>query len=179
VTEEQRHDAEQEFILAETRHRMKNLFAVVRAIAMQTKAKTADVVEYRDTFLARLDVALRAQGLATNQETTDLEVLLWNVVGELGTGRLHANGPPVELALALIEREEIDAAILDVHLGDEFVFPVTERHDELDASFVFATSYDPAFIPKEFSRFVLCEKPTELEKIAKALFGSGPSSGMH
>ncbi|WP_311043480.1 response regulator [Rhizobium lentis] len=85
----------------------------------------------------------------------------------------------VEAALALIEQEEIDAAILDVHLGDEFVFPVAEKLDELDIPFVFATSYDPAFIPKEFSGFTLCEKPTELEKIAKALFASGPSSGMH
>jgi len=34
VTEKQRHDAEQEFIIAQARHRMKNLFAVVRAIAM-------------------------------------------------------------------------------------------------------------------------------------------------
>ncbi|WP_245276706.1 hypothetical protein [Rhizobium leucaenae] len=34
---------------------------------MQTRAKTADVVESRDTFLARLDVALHAQELAASQ----------------------------------------------------------------------------------------------------------------
>ncbi|CAN7643949.1 PAS domain-containing protein [Rhizobium sp. LjRoot98] len=39
VTERQLHDAEQEFIIAETRHRMKNMFAVVRAIAMHTYAE--------------------------------------------------------------------------------------------------------------------------------------------
>jgi two-component sensor histidine kinase len=98
VTEKQRHDAEQEFIIAETRHRMKNLFAVVRAIAMQTKARTNDVVDYRDTFLARLDAALRAQELTASQEMTDLESLLREAVGVLGTGRLHTNGPPADLS---------------------------------------------------------------------------------
>lgn len=98
VTERQRHSAEQEFIIAETRHRMKNLFAVVRAIAMQTKARTADVVDYRDTFLARLDIALRAQELTASQDMADLETLLREAVGGLGAGRLHTNGPPVEIS---------------------------------------------------------------------------------
>lgn len=98
VTERQRHNAEQEFIIAETRHRMKNLLAVVRAIAMQTKVKTDDVFHYRDTLLARLDVALRAQELTASQDKADLETLLRWAVGELGTGRLHTNGPPVEIS---------------------------------------------------------------------------------
>jgi two-component sensor histidine kinase len=49
VTERQRHDAEMEFMVAETRHRMKNLFAVVRAIAMQTETDDRTAGEYRDT----------------------------------------------------------------------------------------------------------------------------------
>lgn len=79
----------------------------------------------------------------------------------------------VEQALRLIEQERIDAAILDVHLGDEFVFPVAEELDRLDIPFVFATGYDPAFIPKKFTGFAFCEKPAELENIAAALFGKG------
>ena len=85
---------------------------------------------------------------------------------------------PVETvadALELIDGSEIDAAILDVHLGDEFVFPVADRLDELDIPCVFATGYDPAFIPMAYSGFALCEKPTELAKIARALWGGGPT----
>jgi CheY-like chemotaxis protein len=77
----------------------------------------------------------------------------------------------VRSALDLIEVEEIDAAILDVHLGDEFVFPVAEELERRAIPFVFATGYDPSIIPAKFTGFVLCEKPTELGKIAKALFG--------
>lgn len=76
-------------------------------------------------------------------------------------------------ALALIEREQVDAAILDVHLGEEMVFPVAEELGECDIPFVFATGYDPSFVPRKYSGFALCEKPTELEKIAQALFGPG------
>jgi two-component SAPR family response regulator len=78
----------------------------------------------------------------------------------------------VEQALVLIDDTAIDAAILDVHLGDEFVFPVAERLEELEVPFVFATSYDPAFIPRRFNGFSLCEKPTELGRIARALWKS-------
>ncbi|SEL83588.1 response regulator [Xaviernesmea oryzae] len=79
----------------------------------------------------------------------------------------------VNEALTLIETEAVDAAILDIHLGDELVFPVAERLAELDIPFVFATGYDPSIIPENFTGFALCEKPTELEAIARELFGPG------
>ncbi|NWJ27589.1 response regulator [Rhizobium sp. RM] len=79
----------------------------------------------------------------------------------------------VDDALELISSRKIDGAILDVHLGDELVFPVAERLDELDIPFVFATGYDPNVVPEKFSGFTLCEKPTELGKIARALFANG------
>ncbi|TCL66338.1 response regulator [Rhizobium sp. BK251] len=77
----------------------------------------------------------------------------------------------VQHALDLIEEEFIDAAILDVHLDGELVFPVAERLEELRIPYVFATGYDPTIVPLSFAGFVLCEKPIELENIAKALFG--------
>lgn len=77
----------------------------------------------------------------------------------------------VDQALELIQDEDVDAAILDVHLDGEMVFPVAERLDELKIPYVFATGYDPSIIPARFTGFVLCEKPIEIERIARALFG--------
>ncbi|MBX5162033.1 MULTISPECIES: response regulator [unclassified Rhizobium] len=74
-------------------------------------------------------------------------------------------------ALDLIDREHIDAAILDVYLGDELVFAVADELEARDINFVFATGYDPSHIPVKYKGFALCEKPTELEQIAVALFG--------
>ncbi|MBB5577969.1 MULTISPECIES: response regulator [Rhizobium] len=80
----------------------------------------------------------------------------------------------VDQALDLIQDEDVDAAILDVHLDGEMVFPVAERLNELKIPYVFATSYDPSIIPTRFTGFVFCEKPIEIEHIARALFGPRP-----
>ncbi|ANK87841.1 MULTISPECIES: response regulator [unclassified Rhizobium] len=83
-------------------------------------------------------------------------------------------GPTANIhrALDLIAGEDVDAAILDVHLGDELVFAVADELEARQINFVFATGYDPSFVPTKYNGFALCEKPTELEKIAVALFGA-------
>lgn len=85
----------------------------------------------------------------------------------------------VQDALELLATSEINGAILDVHLGDEFVFPVAEKLDEANIPFVFATGYDASVIPAKFSGFTLCEKPTELGKIASALFSADRSAALN
>ena len=97
VTERQHHDAEMEFIVSETRHRMKNLAAVVRAIVLQTGVDDRSVVEYRDTLLGRLDTTFRAQEIAATNDNADFETLLRQAVSEPGVGRLHLDGPDVQL----------------------------------------------------------------------------------
>ncbi|MCL7999807.1 PAS domain-containing protein [Brucella sp. 21LCYQ03] len=98
VTERQRINAEQEFIIAETRHRMRNMFAVVRAVAMHTYANDPAALAYRDTFLKRLDVTLRAQEIAASGETSDLETLVLRAASQISRGRLRTEGPAVEVA---------------------------------------------------------------------------------
>lgn len=97
ITDRQRHDAEKDFIIAEMRHRMKNLFFVVRVLATETQAEGRTGVDYRDTFLARLDVTLRAQEVAATADTTDFEALLRRSVGEPAVERLRCEGPPIEI----------------------------------------------------------------------------------
>lgn len=97
VTERQRHDAEMDFVLGETRHRMKNLFAVVRALALQTQAEGRTAAEYRDAFLGRLEVTLRGQEIAARNEGADLKDLLQQAAGETWSDRISCNGPIVHL----------------------------------------------------------------------------------
>lgn len=80
----------------------------------------------------------------------------------------------VEEAFELFDTSDIDAAILDIHLGDEFVFPVAERLDAMGVPFVFATNHDASILPGRFKGFSLCEKPTELGRIAQALWKQEP-----
>ncbi|WP_343073726.1 hypothetical protein [Rhizobium hidalgonense] len=55
---------------------------------MQTKTEDRTATEYRDIFLARLEIMLRAQEIASTGETTDFEMLLRQSVSEPGVRRL-------------------------------------------------------------------------------------------
>ncbi|MDR9805712.1 response regulator [Rhizobium hidalgonense] len=74
-------------------------------------------------------------------------------------------------ALDLIDQERIDAAILDIHLGDELVFAVADELESRNINFVFATGYNLSDLPVRYRGVALYEKPPELEMIASALFG--------
>lgn len=87
-----------EFIISETRHRMKNLFSVVRAIALQTDVKGRTAADHRKTLLGRLETTFRAQEIAATSDTADLETLLRQAISEPGAGRLYCSGPAVLLA---------------------------------------------------------------------------------
>lgn len=122
---------------------------------------------YLSLFAGKTILIVEDEYFLADETRQKLELLGGTVVGPAAN---------VEDALQLIFSSEIDGAILDVHLGDEFVFPVAEELEAADVPFVFATGYDVSIIPAKFSGFALCEKPTELGKIAFALFG--PSGGV-
>jgi PAS domain S-box-containing protein len=61
VTERRREDTQNDILLGETRHRMKNLLALVRALATQTEVEGRSGEEYRDAFLGRFEAVLRAE----------------------------------------------------------------------------------------------------------------------
>jgi PAS domain S-box-containing protein len=99
VTERHRIDAEKDFTISETRHRMKNLLAVVRAVAMQTETEERTAEEYRNTFLGRLEVALRAQDIVAIAQKADFATLLQSAVGAAGIERVRIQaGPSAELS---------------------------------------------------------------------------------
>lgn len=98
VTERQRRDLEKDMILSETRHRMRNLFAVVRSLAMRIKVDNLTAAEYRDRFLNRLQGTLRAQEVAASSEAVDLETLALQAVGETAVPQLTCVGPTVVIA---------------------------------------------------------------------------------
>jgi CheY-like chemotaxis protein len=78
--------------------------------------------------------------------------------------------PSVDLALDLLESRKIDAAILDIDLAGETVYPLADMLSERKIPFVFATGYDASLMPEKYRGFILCEKPTELAVIAVTLF---------
>ena len=64
-------------------------------------------------------------------------------------------------ALAAIEADEIDAAILDVNLDGEMVYPLAELLTERGVPFIFVTGYGAESIDERFTHIPVIQKPVE------------------
>ena len=83
--------------------------------------------------------------------------------------------PTVEDALALLAAEVVppDAAILDVNLGGQLAYPLADHLREQGVPFVLATGYDAQSIPAAYANVPRCEKPLDVRRCLRALFGEG------
>ncbi|MBL6082349.1 PAS domain-containing protein [Belnapia sp. T18] len=104
VTDRGRAEAEKDVLLAETRHRMRNLLSVVRALAGQTRTAGRTGEEYRDAFLGRLEALIRAQDASlSGGSAADLADLVGRTLEPVGAGRARVEpGPAVRLAAAQV-----------------------------------------------------------------------------
>jgi CheY-like chemotaxis protein len=77
----------------------------------------------------------------------------------------------VDDALDLIEEAgALDAAVLDMNLQGEMVYPVADALLARGVPFVFATGYDAASIPAKYETIVRYEKPVAAHNVGRALF---------
>jgi CheY-like chemotaxis protein len=72
-------------------------------------------------------------------------------------------------ALVLLRHERPDAAVLDINLRGETVFPVADALAERGVPFVFATGYDESAVPPAYRAVPRWEKPFNPQTLAKAL----------
>ena len=82
--------------------------------------------------------------------------------------------PSVRKALRLIENETIDAAVLDVNLGEEVSFPIAEALEAKAVPFVFCTGYNSGDIPEEWQHATIVLKPLKMELVKQLLANSSP-----
>jgi len=81
-----------------------------------------------------------------------------------------AKCPGVAEALgAIAAATDLDAAILDINLSGEMVFPVADRLERLGIPFIFATGYDPDVLPDRHADKIVLRKPVEVESLALVL----------
>ncbi|ACL62972.1 response regulator [Methylobacterium nodulans] len=77
--------------------------------------------------------------------------------------------PELEQVLALPADEPMDAAVLDVNLKGQFVFPLADALREDGVPFVFATGYNESAIPGAHKDVPRWEKPFKPEDLTRAL----------
>ena len=99
VTEAQRHAAHLELMVAELRHRTRNLVAVTRSISERTLRESSSLEEYSQAFRTRLGALARVQSLlsrlAGDERVTFDEILRCELraLGLDGDARVDLDGP--------------------------------------------------------------------------------------
>ena len=106
-------------------------------------------------ILAVEDEYMLAQDLALFLEQQGV-----TVVGPVGT---------VQAALGLATRETLDAAILDVNLHNQPVYPVADVLIERGVPIVFATGYDELLMQRPYLNLPRCSKPLDKEALLQVL----------
>ena len=84
----------------------------------------------------------------------------------------QAVGPAMCLqnGLELVEANNLDAALLDINLGDEWVWPLARRLDEHRVPFVFISAQcTQSDLPEELSHATCLDKPAVADEVAGAL----------
>ena len=99
ATDRRRADSDKDILLAETRHRMKNLFAVLRAVATQTKIEGRTAEQYRDIFLGRFEAVINAHTfISEHGSDADLSALVEQILRPFAGPRADVSpSPPVAL----------------------------------------------------------------------------------
>lgn len=112
ITERMEADKTQKLLLAELNHRVKNMLAIVQAIAQQTARSTTDPSEFSERFAGRVRSLSRVHSLLTTAtwQGTDLRTLIEDQLLQVTVDntRLVATGPDVHLE----PQEAVNLALL-------------------------------------------------------------------
>ena len=97
-----------------------------------------------------------------------IALLVEDMVVEFGS---EVVGPAAKFedAMRLAREADIDAAILDVNLGGQVIFPVADALEERGIGFIFATGYGASVLPARFRDSPTLPKPFSYEKLAAEL----------
>jgi two-component SAPR family response regulator len=93
-------------------------------------------------------------------------MMMRDILTELG---FTVVGPYSRLAEAMVAavHEEIDAGIIDVNLGGEFVYPVADVLAARKIPFVFVTGYGVESIDRRFGYVPIIKKPVQRQVLQK------------
>jgi CheY-like chemotaxis protein len=77
--------------------------------------------------------------------------------------------PSVRQALALVEKEPFDGALLDLKLSSERVYPVADALDQRGIPYIFMTGYGVDIIHADYRSRPAIQKPFTLEALEHAM----------
>lgn len=75
----------------------------------------------------------------------------------------------VAQALKLIEENDVDAAVLDLNIAGELVYPVANALEALGLPYIFATGYDISNLAEPYRHRPVILKPFSRREVLKAI----------
>ena len=76
---------------------------------------------------------------------------------------------------ALENEDAVDAAVLDINLGGEKIFPVCDALESREVFYVFATGYNAEDVPEAYRHITRFEKPVNMARLIAVLQGGSGS----
>ena len=77
--------------------------------------------------------------------------------------------PSAAQARELLDREQVDSAVLDINLGEGPTYEIAKALADRDVPFLFATGYDTAAIPEDYQGRPRIEKPFQGSALVSAV----------
>jgi DNA-binding response OmpR family regulator len=97
-----------------------------------------------------------------------IAIMLEDMLDELGCAVAGIAGKPEE-AMAFIESQPIEAAILDVNLNGAHSFAVAEALDERGVPYMFSTGYGAIVLEERYRTRPVLQKPFRQEELEAAV----------
>lgn len=99
IDNERRLLAQQEVLIGELNHRVKNAFTVVKSIVSQSLRGSNAPLDARNTIDSRLDAYAKAhsQLIGNRWDRASIENIANDTIGQIADGRIAMNGPAVEV----------------------------------------------------------------------------------
>jgi CheY-like chemotaxis protein len=102
------------------------------------------------------------------EDESIVSFLLEDMLNDIGC-QVLGHAAAVSEAFALFERLRPQAAVLDVNLRGEMVYPFAERLEQDRVPFLFATGYGATGMPERWQRWPVIQKPFQLKTLVNAL----------
>jgi CheY-like chemotaxis protein len=112
--------------------------------------------------------ALKGLRIFVVEDEIAVLLMLEDILAEFGC-EVAATASRLRPALASAEAEPFDAALLDINLAGEFVYPVAEALLARKVPMVFATGYGVAGVSEIWRRWPVLQKPFRPSELADAL----------
>jgi CheY-like chemotaxis protein len=103
------------------------------------------------------------------EDETMVAMMLEDMLAEFGCVIAGVAGTVAQAMERVQSSDEIDAAILDVNVGGEKIYPVADALVEREVPFVFSTGYGPGDLAQRYPNSQTLAKPYEAEALADVL----------